>query len=102
MVVKADGLAAGKGVVVAHSTEEACCAVDDMLVHNAFGSAGQCAAVNHIYQESSSGLRGNRGPVGSKVSGSDIVIVTLTLSLPKQRCDTACCPPQGVLKVSQQ
>ena len=43
IVVKADGLAAGKGVIVAASTEEACSAVDDMLVNKAFGSAGQCS-----------------------------------------------------------
>lgn len=45
IVVKADGLAAGKGVIVAASTEEACSAVDDMLVNKAFGSAGQWALV---------------------------------------------------------
>lgn len=43
IVVKADGLAAGKGVIVAASTEEACSAVDDMLVNKAFGSAGPWA-----------------------------------------------------------
>ncbi len=41
IVVKADGLAAGKGVIVAASSDEACAAVDDMLVNKAFGSAGQ-------------------------------------------------------------
>ena len=41
VVVKADGLAAGKGVIVASSADEACAAVDDMLVNKAFGSAGQ-------------------------------------------------------------
>jgi len=40
IVVKADGLAAGKGVVVAASTEEAHAAVDAMLVDNRMGSAG--------------------------------------------------------------
>jgi Phosphoribosylglycinamide synthetase, ATP-grasp (A) domain len=41
IVVKADGLAAGKGVVVAQSVAEAEEAVDAMLVHQAFGAAGQ-------------------------------------------------------------
>ena len=41
VVVKADGLAAGKGVIVASSADAACAAVDDMLVNKAFGSAGQ-------------------------------------------------------------
>ncbi|GIX37831.1 MAG: phosphoribosylamine--glycine ligase [Silanimonas sp.] len=40
IVVKADGLAAGKGVIVAASVAEAEAAVRDMLAGNAFGSAG--------------------------------------------------------------
>ena len=40
IVVKADGLAAGKGVVVAMTLEQAHAAIDMMLADNAFGSAG--------------------------------------------------------------
>src|SRR5690606_19630557 len=40
IVVKADGLAAGKGVIVAMTLEEAEAAVRDMLAGNAFGEAG--------------------------------------------------------------
>lgn len=40
VVIKADGLAAGKGVVVAGTTEEALDAVDSMLVRRIFGEAG--------------------------------------------------------------
>lgn len=40
IVVKADGLAAGKGVIVAQTLEEAEAAVTDMLSGNAFGDAG--------------------------------------------------------------
>ena len=40
VVVKADGLAAGKGVIVAETREQAEAAIDDMLVGNKFGSAG--------------------------------------------------------------
>ncbi|CAK0774036.1 phosphoribosylamine--glycine ligase [Gammaproteobacteria bacterium] len=40
IVVKADGLAAGKGVVVAHTVEEAATAVRNMLEKRTFGSAG--------------------------------------------------------------
>ncbi|OQX18464.1 MAG: 5-(carboxyamino)imidazole ribonucleotide mutase [Desulfobulbaceae bacterium A2] len=40
LVVKADGLAAGKGVVVARSIEEALAAVDSIMAGGAFGSAG--------------------------------------------------------------
>jgi phosphoribosylamine--glycine ligase len=41
LVVKADGLAAGKGVVVAESEQEALDAVDNMMVKRAFGAAGE-------------------------------------------------------------
>ena len=40
IVIKADGLAAGKGVVVAMTLDEAHAAIDDMLLGNKMGSAG--------------------------------------------------------------
>ena len=40
VVVKADGLAAGKGVVVAMTKEEALEAIDDMMADQKFGNAG--------------------------------------------------------------
>jgi phosphoribosylamine--glycine ligase len=40
IVVKADGLAAGKGVTVAMTVEEALAAIDDAMVENRFGMAG--------------------------------------------------------------
>jgi len=40
IVIKADGLAAGKGVVVAATVEEACAAIDMMLLEHRFGEAG--------------------------------------------------------------
>ena len=40
VVIKADGLAAGKGVIVAETKEQAEAAIDDMLVGNRFGAAG--------------------------------------------------------------
>ena len=40
IVIKADGLAAGKGVILAQTNEEAIAAVKDMLSGNAFGDAG--------------------------------------------------------------
>lgn len=48
MVVKADGLAAGKGVVVCTSVEESCAAVDDMLVDAKFGTAGMRVVVEEV------------------------------------------------------
>jgi len=40
VVVKADGLAAGKGVIVTSSREEAFAALDEVMVKKAFGDAG--------------------------------------------------------------
>jgi phosphoribosylamine--glycine ligase len=41
IVIKADGLAAGKGVVVARTLDEAHAAIDDAMVAGAFGEAGR-------------------------------------------------------------
>ena len=40
IVVKADGLAAGKGVTVARSVEEAIAAIDDAMIGQVFGASG--------------------------------------------------------------
>ncbi|MCW8194434.1 phosphoribosylamine--glycine ligase [Proteobacteria bacterium 005FR1] len=50
IVVKADGLAAGKGVIVAETAEQAKDAVRDMLSGNAFGEAG-CRVVIEEFLE---------------------------------------------------
>ena len=48
IVVKADGLAAGKGVIVAHSVDEAQAAARDMLLDNKFGDAGARVVVEEF------------------------------------------------------
>ncbi len=48
IVVKADGLAAGKGVILAETEEEAIAAVEDMLAGNAFGDAGHRVVVEEF------------------------------------------------------
>lgn len=48
IVVKADGLAAGKGVVVAQTEQEAIAAVDSMLAGNAFGAAGSRVVIEEF------------------------------------------------------
>lgn len=40
LVVKASGLAAGKGVIVANTKDEACAAVDEILGDKKYGAAG--------------------------------------------------------------
>ena len=48
IVIKADGLAAGKGVIVAMTMEEARHAVTDMLSDNKFGSAGSRVVIEEF------------------------------------------------------
>jgi len=48
IVIKADGLAAGKGVVVAMTVEEAEAAATDMLDGGSFGEAGACIVVEEF------------------------------------------------------
>jgi len=48
IVIKADGLAAGKGVIVAHSIDEAQAAARDMLLDNKFGDAGARVVVEEF------------------------------------------------------
>lgn len=48
IVVKADGLAAGKGVIVAMTLQEAENAVHDMLSGNAFGEAGSQVVIEEF------------------------------------------------------
>lgn len=48
LVVKADGLAAGKGVIIAQTVAEAQDAVRDMLAGNAFGEAGHRVVVEEF------------------------------------------------------
>jgi phosphoribosylamine--glycine ligase len=48
IVVKADGLAAGKGVILARTEDEALAAVRDMLAGNAFGTAGHRVVIEEF------------------------------------------------------
>ena len=50
IVIKADGLAAGKGVIVAMSEQEAVDAINDMLSGNKFGDAGSRVVIEQFLQ----------------------------------------------------
>ncbi|MBF0493673.1 MAG: phosphoribosylamine--glycine ligase [Candidatus Omnitrophica bacterium] len=66
IVIKADGLAQGKGVVVAKTVEEAKAAIEDMLVKRKFGAAG-----NNIVIEKC--LKGEEVSVIIMTDGTNIV-----------------------------
>lgn len=66
LVVKADGLAAGKGVILAHSNEEAIAAVKDMLSGNKFGDAGARVVVEEF-------LTGEEASFICMIDGSNIL-----------------------------
>ncbi len=66
IVVKADGLAAGKGVVVAETVEEALKAVDLIMSQKAFGAAGDRVVVEEC-------LRGEEASFMAFSDGSTVV-----------------------------
>ncbi|MBP6864333.1 MAG: phosphoribosylamine--glycine ligase [Candidatus Didemnitutus sp.] len=71
IVIKADGLAAGKGVVVAQTLAEAEAAVHDMLAGNKFGSAGSQILVEDC-------MFGDETSLLVVVSGRDYVILPVS------------------------
>lgn len=71
IVIKADGLAAGKGVVVAQHLAEAEAAVRDMLAGNRFGSAGSQILIEEC-------LTGDETSILVVVSGRDYVILPVS------------------------
>ena len=68
VVIKADGLAAGKGVIVAETTEQAEAAIDDMLVANKFGAAGAEVLIEEF-------LHGEECSILAMVDGNDAVLL---------------------------
>lgn len=66
IVVKADGLAAGKGVILASTEQQAVTAVKDMLAGNAFGEAGHRVIIEEF-------LRGEEASFMAMVDGEHIL-----------------------------
>ncbi len=66
IVVKADGLAAGKGVIVAESEAEAIAAVEAMLADNRFGQAGSRVVIEAF-------LRGEEASFIAMVDGTHVL-----------------------------
>ncbi len=69
IVVKASGLAAGKGVIIAQSTEEAKQAVRSMLIDNKFGNSGSKVVIEEY-------LEGEEVSIHAIVSGSSFLCLS--------------------------
>jgi len=68
IVIKADGLAAGKGVTVAESVEEAEAAIRDALEGNAFGDAGSRVVIEDF-------LVGEEASILALIDGENVVML---------------------------
>ena len=68
VVIKADGLAAGKGVIVAETKEQAEAAIDDMLVGDKFGAAGAEVLIEEF-------LHGEECSILAMVDGENAVLL---------------------------
>jgi len=66
IVIKADGLAAGKGVILAQTEDEAIDAIKDMLADNAFGEAGHRVVIEEF-------LTGEEASFIAMVDGENIL-----------------------------
>ncbi|WP_137223293.1 phosphoribosylamine--glycine ligase [Shewanella sp. MEBiC00475] len=66
VVIKADGLAAGKGVIIAADQAEADAAIDDMLAGNKFGDAGSRVVIEEF-------LKGEEASFIVMVDGKNIL-----------------------------
>jgi phosphoribosylamine--glycine ligase len=87
VVVKADGLAAGKGVVVATSLDEAEHAIDDMLIGGRFGASGSRVVVEEC-------LEGEEVSVHAMCAGLECVLLPSSQDH-KRAYDGDCGPNTG-------
>ncbi len=81
VVVKASGLAAGKGVVVPSSKEEAKSAVEEILVKKCFGGAGDQVVLEELLTGLEVSLLGRKGLLSLSLSLSLSLTHPLTHSL---------------------
>ncbi len=68
IVVKADGLAAGKGVTICESVEDAVAALEDAMVNKRFGDAGDKVVIEDF-------LRGEEASVHAITDGETLVVL---------------------------
>lgn len=71
IVIKADGLAAGKGVTVATSVDEAIAALDDIFIDHRFGKAGAKVVIEEF-------LEGEEFSLMSFANGTDFWVMPIS------------------------
>ncbi|HVA11260.1 MAG TPA: phosphoribosylamine--glycine ligase [Candidatus Dormibacteraeota bacterium] len=67
VVIKADGLATGKGVIIAHNEAEIDAAIDDIMIKKSFGSSGDTVVVEDF-------MKGQEASVHALCDGHNSVI----------------------------
>ncbi|MDR2462635.1 MAG: phosphoribosylamine--glycine ligase [Verrucomicrobiales bacterium] len=68
LVVKADGLAAGKGVIIAQSLADADAALDQIMARKVFGPSGDSVLIEEF-------LRGQEASIHAVTDGTDYVLL---------------------------
>ncbi|MDH7604050.1 MAG: phosphoribosylamine--glycine ligase [Melioribacter sp.] len=68
VVIKADGLAAGKGVVICENLDEAENAINDCFINSAFGDAGNKVVIEEF-------MRGQEASVFAITDGDDFILL---------------------------
>lgn len=68
IVIKADGIAAGKGVIIAENFFEAKQAVENCFIHNAFGSAGNKIVIEEF-------MNGQEASIFAITDGDDFILL---------------------------
>lgn len=68
IVIKASGLAAGKGAIVCHDKQEALAALREMLRHDAFGAAGRQVVIEEF-------MEGEEASVFGLTDGEDVLLM---------------------------
>jgi phosphoribosylamine---glycine ligase len=67
-VIKADGLAAGKGVYICHTKDEAIQAITNIMIHKIFGNAGDRIVIEDM-------LEGEEASITALIDGENIILL---------------------------
>ena len=99
LVIKADGLASGKGVVIAETEEQAVQAVRGMLEGKTFGSAGESVVIEELMEgeEANTGGMGAYAPAPVMTKELDKIVYDTILLPAVKAMKKEGCPFKGCL-----